>query len=102
MEVIEIDSHFINRDSNMLSVEFRTTADLPNQVRVDVIEYEYVVDFGYGSPFENDYFEQEYEDDVEWDFEDEDEEYMDEETLIAFLNEYYVVFPENLPSAETV
>jgi len=102
MEVIEIDSHFINRDSNMLSVEFRTTADLPNQVRVDVIEYEYVVDFGYGSPFENDYFEQEYEDDIEWDFEDEDEEYMDEETLIAFLNEYYVVFPENLPSAETV
>lgn len=102
MEVIEIDSHFINRDSNMLSVEFRTTADLPNQVRVDVIEYEYVVDFGYGSPFENDYFEEEYEDDVEWDFEDEDEEYMDEETLIAFLNEYYVVFPENLPSAETV
>lgn len=102
MEVIEIDSHFINRDSNMLSVEFRTTADLPNQVRVDVIEYEYVVDFGYGSPFENDYFEQEYEDDIEWDFEDEDEEYMDEDTLIVFLNEYYIVFPENLPSAETV
>ena len=103
MEVIEIDSHFINRDSNMLSVEFRTTSDLPNQVRVDVIEYEYVIDFGYGSPFENDYFEEEYEDDIEWDFEDgEDEEYMDEDTLISFLNEYYVVFPENLPAAETL
>jgi hypothetical protein len=29
------------------------------------------------------------------------DEYMDEDTLIQFLNEYYVVFPEKLPEAES-
>jgi hypothetical protein len=45
----------------------------------------------------------EYEDD-----EDEDmwlgdigDEYMDEDILIQFLNEYYVVFPKKLPEAES-
>jgi hypothetical protein len=101
MEVIEIDSHFINKDSNMLSVDFRTNADLPNQIRTDVIEYEYVTDFGYGEPI-GDTFLDEFEDEEdEWDFED-DDVYMDEETLLSFLNEYYVVFPERLPEAETL
>ena len=47
--------------------------------------------------------EYEYEDD-----EDEDmwlgdigDEYMDEDILIQFLNEYYVVFPKKLPEAES-
>jgi hypothetical protein len=29
------------------------------------------------------------------------DEYMDEDILIQFLNEYYVVFPKKLPEAES-
>lgn len=101
MEVIEIDSHFINKDSNMLSVEFRTNADLPNQIRVDVIEYEYVTDFGYGEPIDDTFLDEFEDEEDEWDFED-DDVYMDEDTLLSFLNEYYVVFPERLPESEVL
>lgn len=98
MEVIEIVSHFINRDSNVLRVEFRCMGDELDEVRTDVIEYTYVEEFGYdGGVDYNEYFD-EYEED-EWDYDDDDEEFMDEETLLAFLNEYYVVYPK-LPDAE--
>jgi hypothetical protein len=102
MEVIEIISHFINRDNNMLSVEFRLNTDLPSEVRSDVIEYEHIVDFGFDS-IEQDVLDIEYEDDEDEDIwlDDMNDEYMDEDTLIQFLNEYYVVFPEKLPEAES-
>lgn len=102
MEVIEIISHFINRDNNMLSVEFRLNTDGPSEIRADVIEYEHVVDFGFDG-LEIDVFEVEYEDDEDEDLwiENMDDEYMDEDTLIQFLNEYYVVFPDKLPEAES-
>ena len=98
MEVIEIVSHFINRDSNVLRVEFRCMGDELDEVRTDVIEYTYVEEFGYDSGLDYDEFFDEYEED-EWDYNDDDEEFMDEETLLAFLNEYYVVYPK-LPDAE--
>ena len=40
------------------------------------------------------------DDDEEWD-EDEDVDYInDEDNLISFLNEYYVVYPKKIPKAE--
>ena len=98
MEVIEIVSHFVNRDSNVLRVEFRCMGDELDEVRTDVIEYTYVEEFGYDGGLDYDEFFDEYEED-EWDYNDDDEEFMDEETLLAFLNEYYVVYPK-LPDAE--
>ena len=91
-------SHFVNRDSNVLRVEFRCMGDELDEVRTDVIEYTYVEEFGYDSGVDYDEFFDEYEED-EWDYDDDDEEFMDEETLLAFLNEYYVVYPK-LPDAE--
>lgn len=102
MEVIEIISHFINRDNNVLSVEFRLNTDSPSELRSDVIEYEHFVDFGYDS-IGQDVLDVEYEDDEDEDMwlEDIDDEYIDEDILIQFLNEYYVVFPKKLPEAES-
>ena len=103
MEVIEIVSHFINRDSNMLRVEFRCIGDDINIVRTDVIEYQYVEEFGYDVSLDFHGFFNDFEND-EWDYDtdvedEEDEVLMDDETLLSFLNEYYVVYP-NLPDAE--
>jgi hypothetical protein len=87
MEVIEIISHFINRDNNVLSVEFRLNTDSSSELRSigqDVLDVEYEDD----------------EDEDTW-LEDIDNEYIDEDILIQFLNEYYVVFPKKLPDAES-
>ena len=101
MEVVEIISSYINKDNNIIRVEFRFMGD--EGIRQDVIEFEYLRDFGY---YESDMLEifetLEIDDDWEdWDVdEDEDEEYIDDETLISFLNEYYIVFPDKIPEEE--
>ena len=99
MEVREIISSFINKESNILKVEFRFIGD--EGVRQDFIEFEYVQEFGYDNSNIMDVFESLGMDD-EWDDWDSDdsEGFMDDETMISFLNEYYIVFPEKIPDEE--
>ena len=41
------------------------------------------------------------EDEDEWDDDDDDFDYIqNEDTLTAFLNEYYIVYPKKLPKSE--
>lgn len=100
MEVIEIVSHFINKDSNVLRVEFRCAGDDNDTVRTDIIEYELLSNYGYDTMFVfNESFESydddEYDDD--WNFDGDD--FMDEDDLLSFLNEYYII-EGKLPDAE--
>lgn len=99
MEVVEIISNFINKDNNVVEVEFRMMGDNEDTVRIDTIEFEYLRDFGYGENFLSfDLFE---DDDEDWDLGFEDEEFfIDEDDLISFLNEYYLVYEDKLPGAE--
>jgi len=103
MEVLEIEDYYINKDNNMLSVSFRMIGDKENTIRQDIIEYSYLEEFGYELIFDNSEFDVF---DDEWDeWEDEDEEvetYLDEDELRSFLNEYYVVFPDKIPSLEHI
>jgi hypothetical protein len=101
MEVIEIISNFINKDNNVVEVEFRMMGDDEDMVRTDTIEFEYLNDFGYGVNFmTTDIFD---DIDEEWDLgfdDDNDEFFIDEDDLILFLNEYYLVYDDKLPGAE--
>jgi translation elongation factor P/translation initiation factor 5A len=100
MEVIEIISNFINKDNNVVEVEFRVIGDSDDMIRVDTIEFEYLNDFGYGVNFmETDIFN---DIDEDWDlgFEDDEDFFIDEENLLSFLNEYYLVYEDRLPVAE--
>lgn len=99
MEVVEIISNFINKDNNVVEVEFRLRGDSEDTVRIDTIEFEYLQDFGYGENFLSfDLFD---DDDEEWDLGFDDEEFfIDEDDLISFLNEYYLVYEDKLPGAE--
>ena len=100
MEVIEIISNFINKDNNVIEVQFRTNDDFEDYVRIDTIEFSYLSDFGYETSYLNfDVFD----DDEEWDlgFDDDDDEFFIEECeLKSFLNEYYTVYPSRLPEAD--
>ena len=97
MEIVEIVSSFLNPTSNILEVTFRTMDDNDDVIRIDNINYNISKEYGYELMSESfDFFDDEFED------EDVDNEKfeLDEDELISFLNEYYEVNPNNLPSAE--
>ena len=99
MEVIEIISNFINKDNNVVEVEFRLRQDNEDMVRTDTIEFHYMNDFGYGSHFiPSDLFED--NDDFGVDFDDDEDFFIDEEEMMYFLNEYYLIYEGRLPDAD--
>lgn len=101
MEIVEIISNYINKDNNVVEVEFRLMGDNDDVARVDTIEFEYLQSFGYGGSFITlDIFEDE---DDEWDLEfDDNDFFISEEDLISFLNEYYLVYEDRLPDADYI
>jgi hypothetical protein len=104
MEVIEIGNYFVNVENNMLTVSFRMRGDDENSLREDVIEYSYLSEFGYNNTLiidEFDVFDDDL-DDWEEDMFESDDVFIDDYDLLAFLNEYYVVFPNRIPTKESI
>lgn len=99
MEISEIVSYFLNNETNILEVSFRTTEDSDDLVRTDNIDFSIVEEYGFDLITEDfDFFGDEYEDEFEDDVEDNVQ--LDEEELMIFLNEYYIINTEKLPPAE--
>ena len=97
MEIKEIISYFLNSDSNILEVSFKTIDDSDDVLRTDNIDYSIVGDYGFELETESfDFFDEEFEDE----FIDEDKIELDEDELIIFLNEYYTINSDALPKAE--
>lgn len=99
MEVIEILSHYIDKSQNLINVEFRIVGDSEDLIREDLIEYSFFEEFGFDNKKNFDMFNEVIEESDEWE-EDDVDYFNDEETLITFLNEYYVVYPKKLPKAQ--
>lgn len=103
MEILEILNYNIDLKSNILDVSFRTIEDAEDEQRIDRIDYSLVEEYGYDITTEDfDLFDDiddddDYEDEDDFDFEEDIT--VDEEELISFLNEYYLVNPSNLPKA---
>lgn len=101
MEVSDILSHYIDKTQNLIIVEFRLLGDEDEMVREDFIEYSFFEEFGYDSKKDFGIFESVIEDDDEDEWDDDNVDYIDsEDTLISFLNEYYIVYPKKLPKSE--
>jgi hypothetical protein len=98
MEIKEIVSYFLNTDSNILEVSFRTIDDEDDVIRTDSIDYTVVEDYGFDLVMESfDFFGAEFDDEEL--FEEEKLE-LDEDELITFLNEYYTINSSLLPSPD--
>lgn len=97
MEIKEIVSYFLNLNTNILEVSFRTIDDDDELIRTDNIDYDVVSDYGYELESEVfDFFGEEFDEEI-----DNDEKVeLDESELISFLNEYYTVNSSSLPTAE--
>jgi hypothetical protein len=100
MEIKEVLNYYLNKDNNLLEVSFRTIEDSEELVRVDNIDYSFVEEYGYELESESfDFFGAQEEDDEFINEEDSDLE-LDETELLNFLNEYYTVNPNSLPSSQ--
>lgn len=98
MEIKEIVSYFLNTDSNILEVSFRTIDDDEEVFRSDNIDYSIVENYGFELVTESfDFFSEDFEDEFS---EDENKVELDEGELIVFLNEYYTINPDSLPRAD--
>ncbi len=98
MEINEIISYYIQDNTRRLEVSFRLINDDEDEVRNDIISIEDAESFGYNLIQEGfDIFDDEDEEEFD-DFDD--FETIDEEVLITYLNEYYIVNPKRLPKTE--
>lgn len=97
MEIKEVVSYFLNSDSNILEVSFRTIEDTEDVLRSDNIDYSITTDYGFQLESETfDFFDEEFE--VEESTEGKVE--LDVEELITFLNEYYTINGHLIPTPE--
>ena len=99
MEIKDLESFYINETSQTLDVTFRILNDNEDEIRTDQIDLSETKTFGYE-------FLKDETDDL-WGDEDDDffgtydEEFeMDEEEIISFLNEYYLIYPKRLPTQQ--
>jgi hypothetical protein len=100
MEIKELESFYINETSQTLEVTFRIHSDNEDEIRTDQIDLEESKTFGYiltQNKSDNFYEEEEEEEDYFDEFLDED---FEEEEIISFLNEYYLIYPKRLPNTQ--
>ena len=103
MEIREIVSYYINNAAETLEVSFRTLDDEDNQLRNDEIPIVEITAFGYDiiksdSEFLDDFEEE--DDDFFESFLSDNLDYIDHQELLAFLNEYYTIYQDKLPTSE--
>jgi len=98
MEIKEIISYFLNTDSNILEVSFRTIDDNDEVLRTDNIDYTIVEEYGFDLETDSfDFFDDELDDEDEF---DDDKVELNEDEIISFLNEYYTINPDSMPRPE--
>lgn len=99
MEIKEIVSYFLNAESNILEVSFRTFDDEDDVVRTDNIDYSITKEYGFVLESNTyGFYDDEFEDE-NGDYEEEIIE-LDGEELLSFLNEYYEINPNLLPKPD--
>jgi hypothetical protein len=103
MQIKEIISFYVNEASSTLEVSFKLESDQEDEVREDFIELCEVEKFGYNfkrsqnDSFENEEFDENLFDDLSFETEKDDVSFSD---VQSFISEYYLIFPEKLPSAQ--
>lgn len=99
MEIQELIFFYLHENTNSVEVQFRLNIDSDEELRTDYIDLNEASDFGYNLLIE----------DYDLEEDDEEDEYywlespsIDEDTLLSFLNEYYVINEDKLPKPELI
>jgi hypothetical protein len=98
MEIKELITYYLNPESNLLEISFRTIEDNDDVLRTDSIDAMIAEDYGFELMVESfDFFDEEF---LEEEDGDDEKMELDEDEVITFLNEYYTINPEKLPRPE--
>jgi hypothetical protein len=100
MELVDLYSHHIDKTQNLITIEFKVLGDDDDMVREDFIEYSFFEEFGYDNQKDMSIFESVLEEEEDEWYDDNYSYIEDEDKLISFLNEYYIVYPNKLPKAQ--
>jgi hypothetical protein len=99
MEIQELIFFYLHENTTTIEVQFRLSIDSDDEMRTDLVDLNEASDFGYELIVEDfDLQDDEDEDEFYW----LDSPSVDEDNLILFLNEYYVINPEKLPKPELI
>jgi hypothetical protein len=98
MEIQELIFFYLHENSNQVEVQFRLTIDSDEEIRTDMIDINEAIDFGYEIIMEDYNQDEEDEEDYYW----LDSPSIDEDNLLQFLNEYYVINSDKLPKPELI
>ena len=102
MEIKELVGYYVNDTSQTLDVTFRLITDNEDTIRTDQIDLDDAESFGLNFGINNnDSFESDdddYLDEMIRNYEIDLE--VDEDEVVSFLNEYYMVNPKKLPKPE--
>lgn len=99
MEIQELIFFYLHENTNTIEVQFRLNIDSEDEIRIDNIALSESADFGYDLILEEiESYDDDEDDNMFW-FES---PLIDEDNLISFLNEYYIVSPEKLPKPELI
>lgn len=99
MEVSELIFFYLHESTNTIEIQFRLSSDSDEEIRMDNISLSESDDFGYDLILE-DYEIDEYDDEEEFFWAESPS--IDEDNLILFLNEYYIIYPDKLPKPELI
>lgn len=102
MEIQELIFYYLHENTKTIEVNFRLTTDSEDVFRSDIVDLTEAETFGYNIisntlDILDEFSDEDYEDEDWNDFDS-----IDEEVLISFLNEYYVVNPDKLPKSEFI
>ena len=99
MEIQELIFFYLHENSNQVEVQFRLSIDSDEEMRTDLIDVNEAIDFGYDIIMEDyDLNQDEEEEEFYW----LESQSIDEENLISFLNEYYIINSDKLPKPELI
>jgi len=103
MEIKELVSYYINDTNQTLDVSFRLLEDGEDEIRNSQISLDEIKKYGYSFLENNsDILKDMLDEDEYEDFDEDDffEDSIDENEIISFLNEYYIINPKSLPESE--
>ena len=102
MEIKELVGYYVNDTSQTLDVTFRLMTDSEDMIRTDQIDLDDAESFGLNFGINNndsfDSDDDDYLDEMIRNYEIDLE--VDEDEVVSFLNEYYMVNPKKLPKPE--
>jgi len=99
MDIKELISYYIDKDTNILEVSFRLHSDTDDYVRNDSIDFDIAKKYGYSIVTENYAFLDTESIEDGFDRKEKDAA-LDENELMNFLNEYYTINSELMPDTQ--